>query len=88
MKAKEISITTSEPSTIKVPKVGPTIDGYVSKIQIGGKTYALRCEVVEVYPITCPKCGASFELKYGSGQCPYCNTYYSTQFKLVENERA
>jgi hypothetical protein len=86
MKKKSISITTpsSTVSTIEVPKVAPTIDGYVSKIQIGGKTYALRCEVVEIYPITCPKCGASFELKYGSGQCPYCNTYYSTQFKLVE----
>lgn len=86
MKNKAISITTpgNTIGTVEVPKVAPTIDGYVSKIQIGGKTYALRCEVVEVYPITCPKCGASFELKYGSGQCPYCNTYYSTQFKLVE----
>ena len=59
-------------------------DGYISKVSIGGKLYKLQCEVVEVYPITCPKCGASFELKYGSGQCPYCKTYYTTEFKLQE----
>lgn len=90
MKNKVISITTPQHTigTIPIPEVKPTIDGYINRIQIGGKTYALQCQVVEVYPITCPKCGASFELKYGSGQCPYCNTYYSTQFKLVENERA
>ena len=58
--------------------------GYISKIVVDGKIYKLRCEVVEIYPITCPKCGGSFELKYGSGKCPYCNTYYSTQFKLIE----
>ena len=58
--------------------------GYIHSIQLGGKLYKLRCEVVEVYPITCPKCGASFELKYGSGQCPYCKTYYTTEFKLQE----
>ena len=58
--------------------------GYIHSIQLGGKLYKLQCEVVEVYPITCPKCGASFELKYGSGQCPYCKTYYTTEFKLQE----
>lgn len=64
------------------------IDGYISRIQLpNGKIYQLRCEIVEVYPITCPKCGGSFELKYGSGQCPYCNTYYTTQFKLEEQEK-
>ena len=60
------------------------IDGYISKIKICGKTYGLQCEVVEIYPITCPKCGASFQLKYGEGQCPFCNTNYTTQFKLIE----
>ncbi len=59
-------------------------DGYISKISLRGKIYKLRCEIVEVYPITYPKCGGSFELKYRSGKCPYCDTYYSTQFKLVE----
>ena len=61
-----------------------SIDGYISQIQLYGKTYALRCEIVEVYPIICPKCGGSFELKYGNGQCPYCDTYYTTNFKLKE----
>ena len=60
------------------------IDGYISKICIQGKTYGLKCEVVEIYPIICPKCGASFELKYGYGKCPYCKINYSTQFKLIE----
>ena len=61
------------------------IDGYINRIMLpDGKVYALRCDVVEIYPITCPKCGASFELKYGNGQCPYCRTYYTTEFKLVE----
>ena len=67
---------------------GEHIDGYISKltIPINGefKTYQLRCEVVEIYPITCPKCGASFELKYGSGRCTHCGTYYTTEFKLKE----
>lgn len=67
---------------------GEPIDGYISKITVpvGGefKTYQLRCEIVEVYPISCPKCGASFELKYGNGKCPFCNTYYTTEFKLKE----
>lgn len=60
-------------------------DGYISSITLpNGKKYLLKCQIVEVYPITCPKCGASFELKYGSGQCPYCKTYYTTEFKLQE----
>ena len=60
--------------------------GYVSRITVNGKTYGLKCAIVEVYPITCPKCGSSFELKYGSGQCPACETYYTTQFKLIESQ--
>lgn len=62
-------------------------NGYISAIKLpDGKTYKLRCEVVEVYPITCPKCGASFELHYGSGQCSHCGTNYTTQFKVVESQ--
>ena len=60
------------------------IDGYISRINLQGKTYALKCEIVEAHPLTCPKCGGSFELKYGKGQCPYCGTHYSTQLKIVE----
>jgi len=59
-------------------------DGYISSICFSGKKYKLRCEVVEVYPIVCPKCGASFDLKYGHGKCDHCGTHYSTQFKLIE----
>lgn len=64
--------------------MGAEFAGYINSIILGGKQYKLQCEVVEVHPITCPKCGASFELKYGSGKCPHCDTYYTTQFKLVE----
>ena len=39
--------------------------GYVNSIQLGDKIYKLQCEVVEVYPMTCPKCGAPIELRYG-----------------------
>ena len=60
------------------------IDGYISRIQVNGKIYLLKCEIVEVSPITCPKCGGSFELKYGSGQCPYCDTYFTTELKIKE----
>ena len=63
------------------------LDGYINRIILpNGKIYGLKCAIVEVYPITCPKCGSSFELKYGSGQCPACETYYTTQFKLIEEK--
>ena len=61
-------------------------DGFISAIRLGDRLYKIRAEVVEVYPIVCPKCGASFELKYGRGKCPYCDTYYTTEFKLVEQK--
>lgn len=60
------------------------VDGYVSKIAIGGKVYALQCEIVEVYATTCPKCGGNVTLKYGTGKCDFCGTSYTTQFKIVE----
>lgn len=59
-------------------------DGYISKIRVNGKTYKLRCEIVEVYDMTCQKCGAQLQLHYGSGRCEYCGTYYSTQLKIME----
>lgn len=62
------------------------IDGYISKIVFNGKTYALKCEVVEARPITCNKCGASFQLKYGEGRCDHCGTYYTTHFYIEEKE--
>ena len=63
------------------------IDGYISKIQLGDKTYKLRCEVVEVYPMTCPKCGGQVELHCGTGECKSCGTKYTTQFKITEEKK-
>lgn len=60
------------------------IDGYISYIQVGGKTYSLCCEVIEARPIICKRCGASFQLKYGEGRCEHCGTYYTTKFDIVE----
>ena len=60
------------------------IDGFINRISVDGKLYALQCQVVEVYPIKCPKCGGPFKLRYGNGKCPYCDTHYTTQFKLQE----
>lgn len=62
------------------------IAGYISKIQVQGKVYKLRCEIVEAHPIICKKCGASFQLKYGEGQCDHCGTYYTTHFYIEENK--
>ena len=61
-------------------------NGYINRISLdGGKSYyKLKCEVVEVYPMTCPKCGGSLELHYGHGKCPFCNTNFATNFKLEE----
>ena len=60
-------------------------DGYISSISLpNGKTYKLRCEVVEVHPVVCKKCGASFQLHYGEGQCEHCGTYYTTHFYIEE----
>lgn len=59
--------------------------GYINSITLpDGKTYKLQCEVVEVYPMTCPKCGGHVELKYGYGECNYCGTTFATNFKIVE----
>lgn len=39
-------------------------DGYISKIQLpNGKIYKLKCEIVEIHPMTCIKCGGPVELK-------------------------
>ena len=62
----------------------PEFDGYISSITVAGKTYKLRCEVVEVYPMICPRCGGKVELHYGEGNCQSCGTGFTTQFKLIE----
>ena len=44
---------------------GKKYDGYISEIQLAnGQRYLLRAKVVEVYPITCPKCGALITGKF------------------------
>ena len=64
-------------------------DGYISKIRLfDGKIYKLQCEVVEIYPMICPKCAGTVTLKYGTGKCVYCGTSFTTQFKIVEEEGA
>ena len=41
-------------------------DGYISRIKLSdGRIYKLKCEITEVHPMVCPKCGGSLELKYG-----------------------
>ena len=60
------------------------LDGYISKICVNGKTYGLKCEVVEVHPIVCKKCGGPVQLRYGEGACEYCGTYYTTHFYMEE----
>ena len=59
--------------------------GYISQIQLGGKIYKLRTEVVIAHPIVCKKCGASFELRYGEGKCEHCGTHYTTKFSIEES---
>ena len=66
---------------------GEELDGFISRIKLpNGKTYGLKCEIVEARPITCKKCGASFQLKYGEGQCEHCGTYYTTHFYIEERD--
>lgn len=64
---------------------GSLVDGVISKINIGGKTYALQCCVIEARPITCKKCGHPFELAYGKGKCEFCGTSYTTEFVVQED---
>lgn len=59
-------------------------DGYISRICVCGKTYKLRCEIVEVHPLICTRCGHPLELHNGRGQCPACGTNFSAVLKVVE----
>lgn len=58
--------------------------GFISRICLGDTYYDLKCEIVEVHAITCPKCGAPLELHYGEGKCSHCDTYFTTKFSVVE----
>lgn len=61
-------------------------DGYISKICLFGKTYKLQCEIVEVHPLICTRCGHPLELHNGSGQCPACGTHFSAVMAIKEEE--
>lgn len=64
---------------------GSKVDGFISKIEFpNGKVFALKCNVVTAHPITCPKCGGTFELAFGKGRCDFCGTYFTTEFKITE----
>ena len=63
---------------------GTQVDGLIDKIKLpNGKVYALQCKVIEAHPITCPKCGGTFELAFGRGKCDFCGTYFTTEFKIT-----
>jgi hypothetical protein len=52
---------------------GKHFDGYISSITLpNGKMYKLQCEIVEVYPMQCPRCGGQVELHCGIGSCKFC----------------
>lgn len=59
---------------------------YITAIKVGGTTYKLRCEIVEVHPLTCTKCGSPLELHNGHGRCEYCGTNYSAIMSIVEDK--
>lgn len=68
-----------------IDKDGKEFEGYINRIKLSnGKVYKLQCEVVEIYPMQCPRCGGRVELKYGSGDCQSCGTAFATQFKITE----
>ena len=54
------------------------------KICSQGVTDNLRCEIAEVHPLICTRCGASLELHNGHGQCPACGTNFSAVVSIKE----
>ena len=61
-------------------------DGVVNSICVSGKTYKLQCEIVEVHPLICTRCGAPFELHNGKCKCESCGTNFSAVMSIVEDE--
>lgn len=59
---------------------------FISAVIINGKKYKLRCEIIEVHPLTCTKCGSPLELHNGHGKCEYCGTSYSAIMSIVEDK--
>ena len=61
------------------------LDGFIHTVILpDGRKLGLKCEIITVHPISCKKCGGSFELKYGEGTCQFCGTHYSTRFFIEE----
>lgn len=78
-------ITTETRPICEAPSDFNSDQNYISRIQIGGKMYKFRCEIVEVHPLTCTKCGSPLELHNGHGRCEYCGTNYSAVMNVVED---
>ena len=68
----------------KMPE--PVFSGYIDSINLYGKLYKLKCEVTEIHPMTCQKCGSPLELHYGEGKCDYCGTSYTSRFVIEEKK--
>lgn len=78
-------ITTARRQICEAPDDFDSDQRYISKIRIDGIMYKLRCEIVEVHPLTCTKCGSPLELHNGHGKCEYCGTSYSAIMSIVED---
>ena len=76
-------VSTASPVVIRNgSETALSVDGTYT---IDGVTYKLRCEIVEVHPLTCTKCGSPLELHNGHGKCEYCGTSYSAIMSIVED---
>lgn len=58
--------------------------GYVHSVVLNGVLYKLQCEIVEVHPLICTRCGHPLELHNGRGQCPACGTNFSAVMAIKE----
>lgn len=81
----DYTITTAHRSICEPPDDFRDDQPYISKVCIDGRMYKLRCEIVEVHPLTCTKCGSTLELHNGHGKCEYCGTNYSAVMSIVED---
>ena len=78
------SATCKVPEICEAPNDLNDEEGFISAVVINGKKYKLRCEIVEVHPLTCTKCGGQLELHNGHGKCAFCGTNYSAIMSIVE----
>ena len=85
IKINNSPVTATHQSICEAPSDLNNDQRYISQIRINGITYKLRCEIVEVHPLTCTKCGSPLELHNGHGKCEYCGTNYSAIMSIVED---